>query len=156
MTIRFVRKFVRAAAVATIVFVSAAAHGQEHKTGLVLMRPDQLAKVPPAFTPFSGDEIPRRVDLSRDFPPPGNQGQQSSCVAWATAYALRSYQAHVRSHASLVTGDGHIDSARVFSPAFIYNQINNGRDAGSLFSDALQLMQTRGAAPLLIHAVQSD
>jgi hypothetical protein len=121
---------------------------QEHKTGLLFMRPDQLAKIPPAFTPFSGADIPRRVDLSKDFPPPGNQGQQSSCVAWATAYALRSYQAHVRSRTSLVTGDGQIDSSRVFSPAFVYNQINNGRDAGSLFSDALQLMQTRGVAPL--------
>ena len=124
------------------------AGAQTHRTGLVFMRPDELAKVPPAFTPFSGDELPRKVDLSADFPPPGNQGQQSSCVAWATAYALRSYQAHVRSRASLVTGDGHIDSARVFSPAFVYNQINNGRDAGSLFSDALQLMQARGVAPL--------
>lgn len=125
-----------------------AGQAQIHATGLVMMRPDELAKVPPAFTPFSGDALPPRVDLSGQFPPPGNQGAQGSCVAWATAYALRSYQNHVRSHESLVSGDGHIDSARVFSPAFVYNQINNGRDAGSLFSDALQLMQTRGVAPL--------
>ena len=149
---RFPKVNIRAAAAAALVFACAApavAGAQEqHRTGLLFMRPDELAKIPPAFTPFSGAELPRRVDLSADFPPPGNQGQQSSCVAWATAYALRSYQAHVRSHASLVTGDGHIDSARVFSPAFIYNQINNGRDAGSVFSDAFALMQSKGVAPL--------
>lgn len=127
---------------------SVVGQAQTHATGLVMMRPDQLAKVPPAFTPFSGGALPARVDLSAEFPPPGNQGGQGSCVAWATAYALRSYQNHVRSHESLVNGAGYIDSSRVFSPAFVYNQINNGRDAGSLFSDALQLMQTRGVAPL--------
>ena len=139
------------AAAMSLTFLSlaaAAAGAQKHATGLVMMRPDELAKVPPAFTPFSGDALPSKVDLSSEFPPPGNQGAQGSCVAWATAYALRSYQNHVRSHEALVTGDGHLDSARVFSPAFVYNQINNGRDAGSLFSDALQLMQTRGVAPL--------
>jgi hypothetical protein len=151
MRMRLTSKAPRWTAIAVLLFAAAAPAAlgaQKHATGLVLMRPDELAKIPPAFTPFSGDELPARVDLSADFPPPGNQGAQSSCVAWATAYALRSYQAHVRSRASLVTGDGHIDSARVFSPAFVYNQINNGRDAGSLFSDALQLMQTRGVAPL--------
>ena len=150
MRMRHSASFARAASFAALVFASAvplAASAQIHATGLVLMRPDELAKVPPAFTPFSGGAMPRKVDLSAEFPPPGNQGAQGSCVAWATAYALRSYQAHVRSRESLVT-DGHIDSARVFSPAFIYNQINNGRDAGSLFSDALNLMQTRGVAPL--------
>ena len=140
--------FLKAIAVIAVLFVAPAAGAQTHATGLVMMRPDQLAKVPPAFTPFSGDALPARVDLSSEFPPPGNQGAQGSCVAWATAYALRSYENHVRSRESLVTGDGRIDSARVFSPAFVYNQINNGRDAGSLFSDALQLMQTRGVAPL--------
>lgn len=143
-------KLMRASFLALIclTFVPAFAGAQaKHATGLLLMRPDELAKIPAAFTPFSGDELPRRVDLSAEFPPPGNQGAQGSCVAWATGYALRSYQHHIRSRASLVT-NGHIDSSRVFSPAFIYNQINNGRDAGSLFSDALQLMQTRGVAPL--------
>lgn len=149
---RFSHRITRAASVIGLLLAAAApsltSAQEQHRTGLVFMRPDELAKIPPAFTPFSGDALPARVDLSADFPPPGNQGAQSSCVAWATAYALRSYQAHIRSRASLVTGDGQIDSARVFSPAFIYNQINNGRDAGSLFSDALRLMQTRGVAPL--------
>lgn len=151
MTMQSSTRIFRALSLAVALLAAAdpsASLAQQHKTGLLFMRPDELAKIPPAFTPFSGDDLPRHVDLSRDFPPPGNQGQQSSCVAWATAYALRSYQAHVRSRASLVTGDGGIDSTRVFSPAFVYNQINNGRDAGSLFSDALQLMQTRGVAPL--------
>jgi len=124
------------------------ASGQTHATGLTLLRPDELAKIPPAFTPFSGGALPRRVDLSPDFPPPGNQGAQSSCVAWATAYALRSYQAHVRERSPFLKSDGTLDPLRVFSPAFVYNQINNGRDAGSAFPDALDLMKREGAAPL--------
>lgn len=124
------------------------AEAQTHATGLVLLRPDELAKIPPAFTPFGGGALPSKVDLSAQFPPPGNQGQQSSCVAWATAYALRSYQAHVREGAPLTRPDGTLDSLRVFSPAFVYNQINGGRDAGSAFPDALDLLKREGAAPL--------
>ncbi len=127
---------------------AAIARAQTHATGLTLLRPDELAKVPPAFTPFSGGDLPRRVDLSADFPPPGNQGAQSSCVAWATTYAMRSYQAHVRERTPLVRPGGGIDSSHVFSPAFVYNQINNGRDAGSAFPDALDLLKRSGAAPL--------
>jgi Cysteine protease len=128
-------------------FTPAAAQGH-HPTGLTLLRPDELAKIPPAFTPFGGGDMPSHVDLSPMLPPPGNQGQQSSCVAWATAYALRTYQAHVRERAPLVHSDGSLDSLRVFSPAFVYNQINNGRDAGSAFPDALDLLKLKGAAPL--------
>jgi hypothetical protein len=150
--IRFPRALIfSGASAAVLCFASAvfsAASAQTHATGLTLLRPDELAKIPPAFTPFGGGDMPSHVDLSPLLPPPGNQGQQSSCVAWATAYALRSYEAHVRDRAPLVHADGSIDSLRVFSPAFVYNQINNGRDAGSAFPDALDLLKAKGAAPL--------
>ncbi|MES9927548.1 MAG: Ig-like domain-containing protein, partial [Candidatus Thiodiazotropha sp. 6PDIVS] len=40
-----------------------------------------------------GDDptIPPSIDLSGNFPQPGNQGLQGSCVGWATGYALKSY-----------------------------------------------------------------
>ena len=121
---------------------------QVRPTGLTSAPPEYLRKIPPAFSPFGGDSLPRRVDLSPSLPPPGDQGQQGSCVAWTVAYALRSYQAHVRDQAPIVLAPGAIDSARVFSPAFVYNQINNGRNGGTYFGDALNLMQDVGAAPL--------
>lgn len=121
---------------------------QQRAKGLLLIRPDELARIPAAFTPFSGGDLPGKVDLSADFPPPGNQGPQSSCVAWTTAYALRSYQAHVRERGPFMRSDGALDSMRVFSPAYVYNQVNNGRDAGIYFADALDLLSRDGAAPL--------
>src|SRR5438105_3050508 len=147
-TLPFAKAAYAAALFLLLAGVPAPAASQTHATGLVLLRPDELAKIPPAFTPFGGGALPSKVDLSNQFPPPGNQGAQSSCVAWATAYALRSYQAHVRERQPLIRPDGTIDSLRVFSPAFVYNQINGGRDAGSAFPDALDLIKREGVAPL--------
>lgn len=121
---------------------------QVHPTGLTTAPREYLDKIPAAFSPFGGDSLPRRVDLSPSLPPPGDQGQQGSCVAWTVAYALRSYQAHIREQSPIVIAPGAIDSARVFSPAFVYNQINNGRNGGTYFGDALNLLQDVGAVPL--------
>ncbi len=85
---------------------------------------------------------PRSVDLSANFPNPGDQGNQQSCVGWATAYALKSYQEKVEIGWSLNTPE------HLFSPAFIYNQINGGEDQGSYIYEALDLAKNRGIATL--------
>ena len=85
---------------------------------------------------------PRLVDLSANFPVPGDQGRQSSCVGWATAYALKSYQEKVEMGWALNT------SAHLFSPAFVYNQINGGQDQGSYIYQALDLAVNKGIATL--------
>lgn len=91
-------------------------------------------------SPGADPTVPRAVDLSANFPIPGDQGQQGSCVGWATAYALESFQERIEIGWSLNTTD------HLFSPAWIYNQINGGRDAGSLISDALDLVVANGCA----------
>ncbi|PJZ70662.1 cysteine protease [Leptospira perolatii] len=94
--------------------------------------------------------LPSSVDLSEFMPPVGNQGQQGSCVAWSTAYATKSYQEYIERKAkgnwSLRTQSGEPNYSQIFSPAFIYNQINGGRDNGSLISDAMRLVVETGAA----------
>ena len=85
---------------------------------------------------------PQSVDLSMNFPEPGSQGSQSSCVGWAVAYALKSYQEKVEMGWSLNT------RSHLFSPAFIYNQINGGVDQGSYIYQALDLIVNQGAATL--------
>ena len=135
-------------ALALLFVVARPMAAQVRQTGLTEAPREYLDKVPVAFSPFGGDSLPHRADLSPSLPPPGNQGQQGSCVAWTVAYALRSYQAHVRERAPLIVAPGTIDSTRVFSPAFVYNQINNGRNAGTYFGDALNLVQEIGAVPL--------
>ncbi len=85
---------------------------------------------------------PLSVDLSPNFPVPGDQGSQSSCVGWATAYALKSYQEKVEMGWPLNV------SSHLFSPAFIYNQINGGQDTGSYIYQACDLAVNRGIATL--------
>ncbi|TGK01898.1 cysteine protease [Leptospira langatensis] len=94
--------------------------------------------------------LPSSVDLSSYMPPVGDQGQQSSCVAWSTAYATKSYQEYMERKNSgwkLRDSSGSPNYSNIFSPAFIYNQINGGRDNGSLISDAMRLVVENGAAP---------
>ncbi len=51
------------------------------------------------------------------------------------------------SYTSFLTGTGTPDYTKILSPAFVYNQINRGKDAGSLESDALTLLIAKGDAP---------
>ncbi|MCL2747055.1 MAG: C1 family peptidase [Oscillospiraceae bacterium] len=81
--------------------------------------------------------LPKKFDNADMFPPPGDQGGQGSCVAWATAYALRSCL-------NMVGGNGNYDKDNLFSPAYVYNQINGGEDRGSYISDAMELLQEQG------------
>jgi hypothetical protein len=115
-------------------------------TGLIPATEEQLRGIPMASVPFAGDSLPPAVDLSANLPPPGNQGRQNSCVGWTVAYALKSYQEKIEEGVSFFDSSGKINPRRVFSPAFIYNQINNGRDGGSSFISALNLLSSQGAA----------
>jgi len=118
-------------------------------TGLQFTDKSTLEKVtkakPPPF--IGGSKLPAQVDLSKNMPPPGNQGQQNSCVGWSIAYGMKSYQEKEARNWDLVQGET-IDKDHVFSPAFIYNQINHGQDNGSRFQDAFNLLQSKGVASL--------
>ena len=105
--------------------------------GMRFENTNKLAGIPLASTPFGGDELPKMVDLSDKMPPVGNQGQQQSCVAWAIAYALKSYQEKVQTSQQMI-----------FSPSYIYNQINNGMNAPTLVTDALNLLSEQGVCPM--------
>ena len=118
--------------------------------GLRFATPEQLRGVPLAYTPFSGASMPPSVDLSTKLPSPGQQGNQNSCVGWTVAYALKSFQEYEEEKRPFTKGDGTKDLNRHFSPAFIYNQINGGRDGGSLFVDALNVLSQTGAVPLSV------
>ncbi|MBN2231661.1 MAG: C39 family peptidase [Deltaproteobacteria bacterium] len=85
---------------------------------------------------------PTSMDLSANFPAVGDQGNQGSCVGWATAYALKTYHEKVEEAWALNT-PGHL-----FSPAYVYNQINGGQDLGSYINEALDLAVSQGIATL--------
>ena len=88
------------------------------------------------------------VDLTPNMPPIGNQGQQGSCVGWASAYAIRSYLYHADTQKAYLQSNGSLDGTTVFSPAFVYNSINNGSDEGSSPRDAYSLMIQQGVCSL--------
>ncbi|MDM8559704.1 C1 family peptidase [Candidatus Parabeggiatoa sp. HSG14] len=85
--------------------------------------------------------LPTRVDLSSKFPTPRDQGEQSSCVGWSAAY-VKSY------HEALEMGWPLNQDEQIFSPAFIYNNINGKSDYGAKISDGLDILVKKGAATL--------
>ncbi len=92
--------------------------------------------------------LPTSVDnsTSTSFPPVGDQGGQGSCTAWATAYYWETYTQAKDEGLNAAGGDTHY----ICSPAFIYNLINGGRDAGSFPSDAMLRMARVGCSSLYL------
>lgn len=86
--------------------------------------------------------LPERVTLEAFAPPRLNQGQQGSCVAWASAYAARSI---INNRASGNTPG----TSSAFSPSFMYNRIKieNSGCQGSYILRAMEDMMQRGAVP---------
>ena len=86
--------------------------------------------------------LPKQIDLTGQFPKPGYQGQQPSCVAWATTYAARSFLYGQQ------LGRQPTDPTEEVSPAYVYNRL---RPAGSACDrpirivDALNLLKNEGS-----------
>lgn len=81
-------------------------------------------------------DIPKQVSLRRFAPRPLNQGQQGSCVGWASAYAGRTILEAVRT--------GNDPNTLAYSPSFIYNQIGVKSCQGAFTGEALEFMKQRG------------
>ncbi|MDX2063781.1 MAG: C1 family peptidase [Bacteroidia bacterium] len=92
------------------------------------------------YEPLVPGALPAQVSLLKYSPAPGDQGQQGSCTAWATAYAARTIQASVE------TGQKPNDIA--LSPAFLYNQLTRGSCGGTSIRKALDLVRQRGLVEL--------
>jgi hypothetical protein len=110
---------------------------QKPGTGLIPTDEQTLASLPFDDNFPGATRLPDAVDLSDKFPTPGDQGNQGSCVGWATAY-LKTYQEVVE------TGTDPNDL--FFSPAFIYNQIKSPGSCqmGSRIDAALNLLSKQG------------
>lgn len=92
--------------------------------------------------------LPAVIDLTDQFPIPGNQGQQNSCSAWAVAYAAKSQQESKEYGWSLRNEDDSLNKNTCFSPAFIYNSLNGGNDSGISPSAAMDFIVTNGVCTL--------
>lgn len=88
---------------------------------------------------------PPRSDLASDWPAPGNQGKQGSCVAWAVGYAARTYYLKHDEAADITQAEN------ILSPAYIYNALRETRgdcSTGTSVADALKLLKASGGVPL--------
>lgn len=136
-----VRKiFLSAVLLCMSVAVQSTAQEQLHRTGLI-MEDLRKSAVFQEYKPMGKiGSLPSSIDLSGYMPAVGNQGVQGACVAFSFGYYSKTYQ-ELRERGW--------DKARldhIFSPAFIYNQINGGVDSGSSFSNAALLLASQGCA----------
>ncbi len=83
--------------------------------------------------------LPNQVSLRKYAPKVLSQGQQGSCVAWASAYAARTILESRRT--------GKSPNSVRFSPSFMYNQISTDHSTcqGSYIKLAMENMMNQGA-----------
>jgi hypothetical protein len=108
-----------------------------------------------------GTYIDQSVDHSATqwFPPIGSQGSEGSCTTWSAAYYVHTYTMAREngwdiSDANWVIGsssDGNPgwpnqDRDHIFSPDFVYHQINSGVDDGSSVAAAYSMLCRMGGA----------
>lgn len=93
--------------------------------------------------------LPEHVSLAQFAPKRLNQGQQGSCVAWASAYGARTI---VEAEATKKE-----PNSTAFSPSFLYNQIKLSNDCqGAYIKDAMDAMKANGVLPLSEFAYTDD
>jgi transcription initiation factor IIF auxiliary subunit len=110
--------------------------------GAIPLSPEEFDKLPEWKPDDEGVGEFYRIDLRRYLPPVGNQGSQNSCTGFAVGYAAKTYlEVRDQNWQPNVT-------SRIFSPAFIYNQINKGRDRGSSIVRAIYLLKNKGCSTL--------
>jgi len=83
-------------------------------------------------------------DFSANMPPVASQGMLGSCTSWAVVYASRSYFNHTLKSFNYKNSDGQRNDATVFSPAYVFNQLNGGQNKGIAIPSALSLLTEQG------------
>ena len=114
---------------------------QPYGQGLDFLSSEEYLSLPvaPRYRSF----LPASADLSEWLPAVGSQGEQGSCVAWATTYYMRSYYENRQSPTTA--------KQTPLSPAFVYNQLKK-QDAscktGLNIGMTLEFLKLKGAPPL--------
>jgi hypothetical protein len=100
---------------------------------------DQAQVFEPLTYGAGENRLPERVTLEKFAPQRLHQGNQGSCVGWASAYAARTI---LQARAS-----GQAPDKQAFSPAYLYNQIRLSGCEGAYMLDAMKAMSQNGAIP---------
>jgi hypothetical protein len=131
-----------------VVLISAMESMAQYGTGLVFDNKNYKEK--PGLAPSSTRDLiilPDEVSLTDFCPSAGDQGEQGTCVAWATTNARSIMYAR-----SWDLKDKTLIDALRFSPSFVFNQVRATDDteckSGTSFHRALTLIQEKGADQL--------
>jgi hypothetical protein len=130
--------------IVTMMTVNVAA-AKQHSTGLIF-NDSVYNQIPLQATLTRGlyDHLPAQASLKKYTPLPKSQGEYSTCVGWATAYAART----ILEAQQQKWTDKSIITQNAFAPGFIYNLIKADDDdycsQGSSISDALDIMVQQG------------
>ncbi len=113
---------------------------------------DDPSSVPSSITNVgaTGQALPASYDLSQYLPPIGNQGQYGTCVAWSTGYYSKTATEAIALNRSAAEINS---SANQISPKDLFIAIPDNKKGasdcnGTNFTDALDILQARGAATL--------
>ena len=118
----------------------------EFGTGMVFEESETYAALPKRKR-TRGVVMFDRINLGRFFPPPGKQGRQGSCAAWAVGYGVRSY------YQAAIVG-APLTGPEAISPSYIFNQITPAAFdeslpcTGATLTSALDLLKTVGSVSL--------
>jgi fibronectin type 3 domain-containing protein len=117
----------------------------------LLADPFDLYESLPIFVTPPDARISRDSDFESSFPPPGDQGNQKSSAGFAVSFGLTSFIEAEKSNRKNLSNLQTLSpegQSTFYSPAYIYNQLNNGRDLGASLLEALMLAQSRGSVAL--------
>lgn len=127
---------------------------QPRPTGMVF-DPPSLRTIPykAKLTTDSYTAMPASASLEKYCPTPGDQGRYGTCVAFATAYHMRTIL-HTKLQSEIAGGSmAKINpNTAIFSPTFVYEQIKEKEDTDCQYGtnpvDAFILMKKSGVARL--------
>ena len=94
-------------------------------------------------------DLPSKVDLSKYFPPIGNQGNYGTCVAWATGYGMKSaLDAKEKGYSSSQLSNSSYQCSAVDLWHLIPKSGKSTNCDGSNFEPALEAMMKSGCASM--------
>ncbi len=85
------------------------------------------------------------------FPPIGSQGSEGSCVAWSLAYYIKTFQQALDNDRDVASAssNGYSPLSKldwIYSPDYLYHQINGGVDAGSSYVTGMMVLDKNGCS----------
>ncbi len=124
-----------------LAFLAFNANGQDRKYGMGLLLEDKNVYDSSPKQQKYRAFLPSSSDLSQYMPPVGHQGGISSCAAWTTNYAMRSYYGFYSEDES--------KAGLLYSPSYIYDYFAKGEcERGATIPEMLDFMKFNGSLPV--------